>query len=32
MLCLSLLKKLKARIATVDIAAAFLHAKLDEEI
>ncbi len=32
MLCLSLVKKLKAKITTVDVAAAFLHAKLDEEI
>ena len=32
MLCLSLVKKLKAQLATVDVAAAFFHAKLDEEI
>ena len=32
MLCLSLVKKLRAKLATIDVAAAFLHAKLDEEI
>ena len=32
MLCLSLVKKLKAKVATIDVAAAFLHAKLEEEI
>ena len=32
MLSLALVKKLQAKMATIDVAAAFLHAKLDEEI
>ena len=32
MICISLVKKLKARLATLNVAAAFLYAKLDEEI